>query len=89
MINMKSTGIVRPIDNAGRLVLPKELRKQYALLGDDSSVEIFTDGDTIVLRKYAPACCFCGSLDDVIEYNGSKVCAECINTMSKQIKKAK
>lgn len=84
---MKSTGIVRPVDQAGRLVLPKELRRQYALLSDDASVEIFTDGDTIVLRKYAPACCFCGSLDDVIEHNGTKVCSECIHTMAKMIEK--
>ncbi len=84
---MKSTGIVRPVDQAGRLVLPKELRRQYALLADDAAVEIFTDDDTIVLRKYAPACCFCGSFDDVVEHHGNKVCAECIATMSKMIKK--
>lgn len=83
---MKSTGIVRPVDQAGRLVLPKELRRQYALLEDDASVEIFTDGDTIVLRKYAPACCFCGSLDDVIEHHGTKVCSACIKEMSDIIK---
>lgn len=84
---MKSTGIVRPVDQAGRLVLPKELRRRYSLLNDDAAVEIFTDGDTIVLRKYAPACCFCGSLDDVIEHNGTKVCAECVKKMSEMIKK--
>lgn len=78
---MKSAGIVRPIDEAGRLVLPKELRKAFNLIDSESSVEIFTDGDKIVLRKYAPACIFCDSLDDVIEFKGHKVCKKCIEKL--------
>lgn len=78
---VKSSGIVRPIDEAGRLVLPKELRKAFNLIDNESSVEIFTDGDRIVLRKYAPACIFCDSLDDVIEFKGHKVCKECIKKL--------
>lgn len=74
---MKTTGIVRPVDRAGRLVLPMELRRQYGLLTEDASVEIFVDGDMIILRKYAPACIFCNSLDDVVEYKEHKVCREC------------
>lgn len=82
---MKSTGIVRPVDFAGRIVLPKELRRVYELLGDDAAVEIFTDGDMLVLRKYAPACRFCGSLDNVIEHNGVKVCAACVHDMADKL----
>lgn len=74
---MKATGIVRPVDQAGRLVLPKELRRVFNLLDEDASVEIFTEGDAIILRKYSPACIFCGSFDDVTEYKGHKVCREC------------
>ncbi len=74
---MKSTGVVRHIDEAGRLVLPKELRREFSLLGENSAVEIFTDNDMIVLRRYAPACVFCGSLDDVFEFNSIRVCPEC------------
>ena len=84
---MKSTGMVRPVDLAGRIVLPKELRKVFSIDGDDASVEIFTEGDKIILRKYIPACYFCNSLDDVIEHNGTKICSECIKEMADKIKK--
>ncbi len=79
---MKSAGIVRPIDEAGRLVLPKELRKAFNIIDSESSVEIFTDGDKIILRKYAPACIFCDSLDSVIEFKGHKVCKSCIEKLN-------
>ncbi|MFY9198509.1 MAG: AbrB/MazE/SpoVT family DNA-binding domain-containing protein [Acutalibacteraceae bacterium] len=80
---MKSAGIVRPIDEAGRLVLPKELRKAFNIIDSESSVEIFTDGDKIILRKYAPACIFCDSLvDDMVEFKGHKVCKSCIEKLN-------
>lgn len=78
---MRSTGIVRPVDQAGRLVLPKELRRVFGLLEETAAVEIFVDGETIVLRKYNPACVFCGSFDEVIEHKGRKVCRGCINEL--------
>lgn len=83
---MKSTGMVRNIDEAGRLVLPKELRREFSLVGESTAVEIFTDADKIVLRKYAPACIFCGSLDDIIDYKGVRVCSECAKTLGEQAK---
>lgn len=82
---MRATGIVRHVDEAGRLVLPKELRSQFALLCDDAAVEIFTDNDTIILKKYAPACIFCNSLDNILEYHGSKVCSECAKELGKKV----
>ena len=74
---MKSTGGVRKVDELGRIVLPKELR---TILGIDvkDSIEIFTDGDKIVLQKYQPACTFCNNANDVIYFNGKRICAECV-----------
>ena len=62
---MKSTGIVRGIDSLGRIVLPKELRTSMHL-DTDTKLEIFVDGDAIVLKKYRPSgsCDFCGEVDE-------------------------
>ena len=79
---MKATGIVRKIDDVGRIVLPMELRKVMNLRGSEDSLEIFTDDDRIILQKYKASCVFCNSLDDIIEYNGNKVCADCIKKMA-------
>lgn len=78
---MKSTGIVRKIDSMGRVVLPMETRKVLNLIADDSAVEIYTDSDSIILKKYVPACIFCNSADDMIEYNGEKICKKCIERL--------
>ena len=74
---MKSTGITRQIDSAGRVVLPKELRKMLDLKENKDYLEIFTQDDKIILRKYSPACVFCDSTEDVIEFGGKKVCRAC------------
>lgn len=58
---MKSTGMVRKIDNLGRIVLPIELRRVLEI-DQDSSLQIFVEGDEIILKKYQPACVFCLSL---------------------------
>ena len=81
---MKSTGIIRSTDNLGRIVLPKELRKTFSIT-TDTPLEIFTDGDSIVLRKYRPArsCDFCGEVTaDTIEYRGMHICAACRKAIS-------
>ena len=74
---MKSTGMVRPVDELGRIVLPKELRRSLSINPRDS-VEIFTDGDRIVLQKYEPACIFCGNADHVFYYEGKRICSDCL-----------
>ena len=74
---MKSTGIMRQIDSAGRIVLPKELRTMLGLKENSDYLEIFTQGDFIMLRKYSPCCIFCDSTEDVIDYFGKKVCRTC------------
>jgi len=76
---MKSTGIVRGIDALGRIVLPKELRTNMKL-GSDAKLEIFVDGESIVLKKHRPAgsCDFCGEVDDnAVTYAGYCICSAC------------
>lgn len=74
---MKTVGIVRSIDLAGRIVLPIEIRKQLDLMSEDSKVEIIAKGNEIILRRYAPSCIFCHAENDLAEYNGQKICREC------------
>ncbi len=78
---MKSTGIVRRIDDLGRIVLPRELRKILNIDPRDS-LEIFMDGDTIILRKYEPQCIFCGQADGVRTFKSKNVCEKCIKDIN-------
>ncbi len=73
---MTSTGIVRRIDGVGRFVLPIELRRTLNI-EDNDSLEIFIEDNTIILKKYQPACIFCGNARDVSAYKGKNVCATC------------
>lgn len=77
---MKSTGIVRRVDELGRVVLPIELRRTLNI-ADRDSLEIYVDGEKIVLRKYEPACVFCGNLDDVGPFRGKNVCGDCLSVL--------
>jgi transcriptional pleiotropic regulator of transition state genes len=74
---MKSTGILRQLDSAGRIVIPKELRTMLDLKENSDYIEIFTQGEYIMLRKYSPCCIFCDGIEDVIDYSGKKVCRAC------------
>ena len=74
---MKATGIVRKLDQLGRIVLPKELRTTLDI-EESGPVEIFVDGSDIVLRKYQPSCIFCNETSDVQQVNGKNVCKKCI-----------
>jgi transcriptional pleiotropic regulator of transition state genes len=80
---MKSTGIVRRIDELGRIVLPIELRNKMDIKNKDS-IEIFVDEDKIILKKYEPACLFCGTADNVILFKGKLVCRQCLSEMNSQ-----
>lgn len=74
---MKSIGIVRKIDDLGRIVLPVELRRTMEL-DEGNALEIFVEGNNIILKKYQPACIFCGNLDKRMIYYGEKnVCHNC------------
>jgi len=79
---MKSTGIVRRVDELGRIVLPIELRKTMAIQEKDA-LEIFTDDERIILKKYEPADIFTGEMDDLIEYKGKKVSKSSVIEMAK------
>lgn len=80
---MKSTGIVRSIDKMGRIVLPMETRKMLSLTEEGTSVEIYTDNDMVILKKYVPGCIFCNEADHLIDFHGMKICENCINEMHK------
>ena len=77
---MKSTGIIRKVDDLGRIVLPIELRRTLDIAERDE-LEIYMENDQIILRKYEPACIFCASDRKLISYNGKNVCRECIRKM--------
>ena len=79
---MKATGIVRPMDALGRVVIPIELRRTLDIKPDDS-LEVFVDGSFIMLKKYEPACVFCGSSEGIVQVRGKNVCAACIEEMKK------
>ena len=79
---MKATGVVRKIDELGRFVLPIEIRKSLNLNCKDA-VEIFVDEDKIILKKYEPACIFCGNADNVSDIHGKLVCKDCIEKIKK------
>lgn len=83
---MKATGIVRKVDELGRIVLPMELRKTLNIQEKDP-VEIFVNGRDIVLRKYEPGCDLCGSIDDELKmHRGKSICVTCINTLKGMVK---
>lgn len=78
---MKSTGIVRKVDELGRIVLPIELRRTLDIAERDE-LEIYLDDDKVVLRKYEPSCIFCSSSRNLVTYRGRNVCMDCIRNMN-------
>ena len=79
---MKTTGIVRKVDELGRIVLPIELRRTLDIEERDA-LEIYLEGDKIILSKYMPACIFCGSSEDLVNYMGKNVCKACAQKLNK------
>lgn len=77
---MKSTGIVRKVDELGRVVIPIELRRTLGI-GEKDALEIYVDGERIMLKKYEPACIFCGNAENVSYFKGKIVCNNCIAEM--------
>lgn len=78
---MKSTGIIRRVDELGRVVLPIELRNKFSITEKDP-MEIYVDGNSIILKKYEPNCIFCGSSKKLIDYQGKLICEKCANKIS-------
>ena len=79
---MKSTGIVRKVDELGRIALQIELRRTMDIAEKDA-IEIYVDGASIILRKYEPTCIFCGDAKNVINYRGKNICPNCLKEMKK------
>ncbi len=78
---MKSTGVVRKVDELGRIVIPIELRRTMGI----DALEIYTDGDQIILKKYEPGCLFCGNIEGVINFEGKNICRTCAGEIGKWV----
>jgi AbrB family transcriptional regulator, transcriptional pleiotropic regulator of transition state genes len=78
---MKPAGVVRKVDQLGRIVLPKSLRKRYQM-NEGDPVEILVQGDHIILERYRPKCVFCGSMEEVNEYKDRYICGQCMSEMT-------
>ena len=78
---MKSTGIVRKVDELGRVVIPIEIRNKFDISEKDP-IEIYVDGSTIILKKYEPNCVFCGNTKSLISYKDKLVCSKCAEKLS-------
>jgi AbrB family transcriptional regulator, transcriptional pleiotropic regulator of transition state genes len=78
---MKPAGVVRKVDQLGRIVLPKSLRKRY-LMNEGDPVEILVQGDHIILERYRPKCVFCGNMEQVSEFRERYICGACLEEMN-------
>lgn len=82
---MKSTGIVRKVDELGRIVLPKELRVTLNI-NEKDPLEIFVDEENrIILKKYEPACIFCSGMNGIINYKGYNICRDCLGELAEKL----
>jgi len=80
---MKSTGIVRKVDELGRIVLPIELRRTLDIAERDA-LEIYVEGSSIVLKKYRPTCVFCDSAKNLSVFNDKNICSKCLKELAEQ-----
>ena len=79
---MKSTGIIRKVDELGRIVVPIELRNKLNINVKDE-VEIYVDGTSIVLKKFEPNCIFCGNTKNLVQYKDKLICQKCLENLNK------
>ena len=79
---MKSTGIVRKVDELGRIVIPMELRNKYGIEIKDP-LEIFVDGTSIILRKHEESCTFCNGTKNLGTYQDKLICSKCVEKIKK------
>lgn len=77
---MKSTGMMRRVDELGRVVIPKEIRKKLNISEKDP-LEIYVEGRSIVLKKVELSCVFCGSNKNLIKYKDKLLCEKCLNEL--------
>ena len=76
----KGKGITRELDKLGRIVIPKSIRKALDIEVNDK-LEVFSEGDRIIVKKYVPFCIFCGSDSELKEYGEKKICSECLSKL--------
>lgn len=76
-IMVKSTGIVRKVDELGRIVIPIELRRNLCI-DERDSLEIYVEDDHIILKKYSPACSFCANAAEITVFKGRNICKSCL-----------
>lgn len=77
---MKPAGVVRKVDQLGRIVLPKSLRKRYQM-NEGDPVEILVQGEHIILERYRPRCVFCGLMEEVRDFKDRYLCGQCMSEM--------
>ena len=82
---MKSTGIVRKVDELGRIVLPIELRRTLDIDVKDP-LEIYVNEESIILKRYQPSCIFCNRAENLVSYRGKNICMDCLNQLKTQVK---
>ena len=78
---MRAIGCVRQIDKLGRLVLPSDIRKSLGIVNGEDSVEFFVEDDTVIIKKYRPSCVFCGSPENILNFNGQTICEKCMKDL--------
>ena len=76
----KATGIVRKVDELGRIVLPVELRRTLEI-NERDDVEIYVDGSSIILKKYRPTCVFCNGAKNIVKIKGKNICPRCLKSL--------
>lgn len=77
---MKSTGIVRKVDELGRIVLPIEMRRTLDIEEKDA-LEIYVEGSSVILKKYKPSCIFCDTTKDIVVFKGKSICPKCLKEL--------
>lgn len=77
---MKSTGIVRKVDELGRIVLPSEMRRTLDIEEKDA-LEIYVEGSSVILKKYKPSCIFCDTTKDIVVFKGKNICPKCLKEL--------
>lgn len=77
---MKATGIVRKVDELGRIVLPIEMRRTLDI-GERDALEIYVEGSSVILKKFKPSCIFCDATKDVVVFKGKNVCPKCLREL--------
>ena len=77
---MKSTGIVRKVDELGRIVLPIEMRRTLDI-GEKDALEIYVEGSSVILKKYKPSCVFCDATKEIVVFRGKNICPKCLREL--------